>query len=149
MSQHYVVIIPIDPTFIPSPKAAQVALDRLKKILPDAYEVTAELTDEIRFIPCVENFESAHCPRNGALIDMDAWRALMDKAWKSKFTDLTCLCPACGEKHSLNDLQYQFPQGFARFSLEARLNITNPSEEDFADFPCILGCPIRVIWVFT
>ena len=60
--------------------------------------------------------------------------------------------PCCGASVSLNDLRFDAPAGFARFSLE----VWNPDYEleHFGELPAdiparlaeILGTPVRHIW---
>jgi hypothetical protein len=55
--------------------------------------------------------------------------------------------PCCAATGSLPDLLYEWPQGFARFSIEAM----NPNVRDLPagmeqEFEAILGCKILKIW---
>jgi hypothetical protein len=48
---------------------------------------------------------------------------------------------------SLPDLLYDWPQGFARFSLEAmNPNIQDLTEAAEREFETIIGCSLRKIW---
>ncbi len=57
---------------------------------------------------------------------MDWWSEKMDKASEHQFTELHVKVPCCDGETSLNDLQYDWCAGFARFSIE----ILNPSSEN-------------------
>ncbi len=71
----------------------------------------------------------------------------MDDAFKVRFTALAVTTPCCGANVSLNDLNYEWPAGFARFVLEAM----NPGVGDLATAEIaalaeIVGSPLRRIW---
>jgi hypothetical protein len=55
--------------------------------------------------------------------------------------------PCCGHVSSLNDLQYDWPQGFARFGIDAmNPNIGKLTDEQIRDFELLLETPLRVIY---
>jgi hypothetical protein len=54
----------------------------------------------------------------------------------------------CGAASSLNDLQYYFPQGFARFVLSAvEPNIFDLEDGQVRELEGLLGCKLRKVWV--
>jgi hypothetical protein len=102
----------------------------------------------IQFIDPGGNFERVLCPTCASDIT-DWWTTAMDAAWQSSFADLSISVPCCGITTSLNDLQYEWPAGFARFTLAAR----NPNLERELSFKQldelqeILGCRLRQVFV--
>lgn len=70
----------------------------------------------------------------------------MDAAYASHFADLTTTTPCCGASGSLNDLHYEWPAGFARFTLEALNPNADLDDQHLLTLESILGCPVRVIW---
>ena len=54
--------------------------------------------------------------------------------------------PCCHAQVSIDQLKYDWPQGFACFSVEAmNPNIRDLSEEDMEEFERLLGCKVRKI----
>jgi hypothetical protein len=51
----------------------------------------------------------------------------MDAAERDHFTDLTIVTPCCGTHTTLNDLVYDWPQGFARWRVEVMTQISDYS----------------------
>ncbi len=55
--------------------------------------------------------------------------------------------PCCQATCTLNELTYDWPQGFARFSLEVmNPNIGELPKSGIVSFADILGCPLKVIY---
>ena len=55
--------------------------------------------------------------------------------------------PCCGAEHSLDQLTYEWPQGFARFAIDAmNPNIGTLSDQHKAEFEDILGTRLRIIY---
>ncbi len=147
MSDDYLHLIPSDPRFVPSRQAAEQARAQLATLLPEADEIVAEVYDEINFFDAGENFESIACPRCGAPIDTDWWGAAMDAASEQAFAELDATMPCCSARVSLNDLRYDWPQGFARFALQAlNPNVPDLVQSDVDRLSDVVGSPLRKIW---
>jgi DNA-directed RNA polymerase subunit N (RpoN/RPB10) len=147
VSDNWLTFIPADPCLVPSGSRRTAALRFLRSTLPKAAEIEAVLTEEIRFIDCGGNFEKIECPSCSALISDKWWSGAMDKADKKAFKDLNVKTPCCRKETSLNDLKYDWPQGFAKFSIK----IMNPkvpdlAATDHAKLEGLLGCTLRRIW---
>ncbi|HEX8792299.1 MAG TPA: hypothetical protein VF765_15195 [Polyangiaceae bacterium] len=100
------------------------------------------------FVPsdCGENLEAIFCPRCATELDMDWWHEAMDRSYATSFTDRDITLPCCRARARLEDLDYRWSQGFARFILEARnANIGAPTEDDDAQVARLLGTPVRRI----
>ena len=147
MSDNYLRFIAADPMYVPDPAAAADARLYLARLVPDADEVTATITDQIEFIDQGANFERVSCPRCGADLDEGWWSEAVDAASKTGFARLDVTVPCCGSALSLNELDYQWPAGFARFVLEAmNPNVPDLRKEDVDELTSILGTPLRRIW---
>lgn len=102
----------------------------------------------IVFIDAGSNFDSVRCPWCGAAIDLDWWHDRMTIAASEGFTNLQTRTRCCDVTTSLNDLGYDWPQGFARWWLEV-MNPANSaiSDEQVAAIGDALGHPVRAIYV--
>lgn len=147
MSVNLLQLIPQQPAFRPGTNPIELAIQFLKTRLPKANEVYTRESFKIRFIDAGDNFESISCPLCAGKITGDWWSAAMDKAQKSAYTDLDIVVPCCNRKTTLNDLNYYFPQGFARFALTARNpGVSEFDEQSKNELEQILGCKLRIIW---
>jgi hypothetical protein len=148
MSDSFLRLIPIDPTYVPDSGAADKARKVLATIVPAASQVTIDVRDEVNFIDQGANFESVGCPVCGASLELDWWQGALEKAMENQCRDLAVAPPCCGKRTSLNDLRYVMPAGFARFSLEAM----NPNRDKDLDpqqlqqLESLIGCKLRQIW---
>ena len=81
------------------------------------------------------------------MIPVEEWAEMMSKAAETDFTDLSFICPCCGEQSSLDKLLYHFPQGFAKFSLEAmNPGVASLTDAQIREVQRVLGCNLMVIW---
>lgn len=54
--------------------------------------------------------------------------------------------PCCGAEQSLNELRYEWPQGFARFRLKAmNPDVGDLTGEQMREFEAMLGCRLQKI----
>ncbi|MBV9851228.1 MAG: hypothetical protein JO250_16280 [Armatimonadetes bacterium] len=93
--------------------------------------------------------ERVLCPAcHAGLLDDGRWTQMMDTACETLFTHLVMPMPCCGAWLSLNDLNYDWPVGFARFVLEARNpDVPDLERDQVRALERILDCRLRVIWV--
>ena len=146
MSDNWIIVIPDRPDFVPAAEAQERAVAHFRHLAPQAEEVRKEVTKEVRFIDCGANLSRIVCPHCGAELEMDWWQDLMDEESQAGFPIRSVLLPCCRKSGSLQTLEYDWPQGFARFSLEAmNPGIPDLSEDQLADFARILGCPVRKV----
>jgi hypothetical protein len=146
VSDTYFILIPKSPKFTPTPAAIKTAVALFKKIAPDADEIESKTTRQIRFIDCGENFQSIACPKCDSELDLDWWQDWMSEEASANFPLRPAALPCCGAKVTLNDLKYDWPQGFARFSLKAmNPNIPDLTAQHLQQFEKILACPLRKI----
>ena len=145
MSDSFLRLIPVDPTFVPTTEAIGRARTLLRSMVLDQI-VTSDTSDEVRFVDQGENFEQLRCPFCEAELDSEWWKDAMDRAYETHFENLKVRVPCCGRETSLNDLDYRGPAGFARFLLE----VENPSGDELeaqyiAQLEGVLGTKLRQI----
>ncbi len=151
MSDNYVHVIPEEPGLVPDTAKRQAALKYFHRIAPEADEIAAEVFDTLQFIHCGGNFEKIGCPACGTEIEVGRWQDWMDKDFKGKdhgFVLSIHSMPCCGARHSLHALNYEWPEGFARFDLRAQNpKIGKLSKDQQDQFESRLGCAVRVIYM--
>ena len=146
MSDHWLILIPTDPGHVPSTASIVRASELLRSLVPGADAVEADIGDQVRFVDCGAKFAAVHCPRCEAAIADDWWRDTVDRASQIQFTDLAAITPCCGAAVSLNDLDYRWPQGFARFELAAlNPDVAEQIPDWVSRIETALGCPLRVV----
>lgn len=147
MSDDWIVIIPEDPDAVPDPQLQQRARDLLAQFAPDSEEISVESYDQIQFFDCGGNFSRVLCPSCSVEIPVDWWQDRMAEDYADGFAMSDYSTPCCGVSCNLNSLVYDWPQGFARFSLQAmNPNIGNLQDEACVELAAALGLPIRVIY---
>lgn len=148
MATHVLKLIPTDPWLIPPEPHWSVAATRFHQFVPHAETIETSSSATIQFVDPGGNFERVRCPACATDIT-DWWTTAMDAAWQSNFADLSISVPCCAITTTLNDLQYEWPAGFARFTLAAR----NPNREHGLSVEAlderqeILGCRLRQVFV--
>lgn len=146
MSDDFLVFIPNKADYAPPEPAQDRALQKLKNIFGQDIEIECETFPELQFVSCFENFERIFCPVCGAEISIEDWHEQFDSAYESEFKDLKFITPCCNAKSSLNDLVYDWPQGFAHFEIRVMNPADDISDKDLQLLSDILGCGIRKIW---
>jgi len=146
MSDHFIVLIPEDPQHIPSSAKQELARAKFAQIAPDAEGVSVKNFETVTFFDCGANLERILCPSCGSEIPFDWWQKTMDADYDGGFRLSAFATPCCNSPRTLNDLVYEWPQGFGRFALTA-MN-PNTGKLDVADKKSIesaLGAKLRVI----
>jgi hypothetical protein len=147
MSDCFLQLIPTQPDYVPDNKAQNMAKQTLESLFSQNYDIKVRVADEFTFVDAGSNFEKIACPLCGKEITDDWWSTAMDKAHEFHFINLDVSPPCCKGSTTLNDLNYTFPQGFARFVIE----IPNPNIVTLDDIIVkkleqVLGCKLRLIW---
>ncbi len=146
MSDNILKFFPKDPLFTPS----KAQTDDIRKFLISKFGKRHEWTifesNEVAFIDQGGNFDFLNCPHCQQAIDIDWWQEKMEIAYQTKFEVLEIITPCCNTKSSLNDLIYDFPAGFAKFSIE----LFNPPDIEVIEIKTILSSiletPINSTW---
>jgi len=148
MSDSRLVVIPQNPFAVLGRNQSERALEFLRKLAPDADEVEFTTSEGPKFFDSGCNFERVECPSCGQGIPISWWSDMMDRDCDGKWFRLAEFeTPCCQAASTLNDLVYDWPQGFARWSL--RLMNPNPgrlAEEHRQEVESIVGMPLRVIY---
>ena len=79
MSDNWIILIPEDPRFVPSPESQELARQRFLEIAPEADEIRVQLEKNIAFFDCGGNFERILCPSCRAEISVEWWQGRMDQ----------------------------------------------------------------------
>jgi hypothetical protein len=151
MSDIVVKLIPPDPQRVPGDPERALALALLRQRLPQADAIGETVTADVRFVDAGENFHEIFCPACGRHVELDEWQEAMSKGQSTMFEELVTELSCCKARVSLNDLRYDWPQGFARWRVELR----NPgmSREEFdvvaAELERLLGFKPRVVWALA
>jgi hypothetical protein len=146
MSDNWMILLPIDPLAVPPRERAEVALEMLSQLRPEAQEFDLHFSDFPEFFHCGGNFESVFCPF--CQTDIVEWWGKALDAW-SKGHDrrrLAIETPCCGRETSLNDLDYVEPQAFACIAIK----VMNPDSDlepyELQKVAQTLGHPVRIVW---
>lgn len=147
MSDNRLTLIPVDPTFVPDSRAERAALETLRPLVPDAEDIVVRRSELSVFVGAGTNFESVACPMCSADIPVRWWQAAMDNAATGDFKQLAVMTPCCAAESTLNDLAYNWPQGFARWTLE----VMNPARgrltgSEFRDLSQSARLELREVW---
>jgi hypothetical protein len=146
MSENILKLISASPDYVPRNVALQRACELLASFFPEANEANCEASEEVRFIDQGQNWERVLCPVCRAELDTTWWQQAMRAASQTGFTDLSVDLPCCGGVSSLNDLQYEWPAGFARFALEVHSPGRDLDDKQLKALEKALGCKLRKIW---
>lgn len=146
MSDDYLQFIPQDPYRLPEPEAQQAAVQLLRGLLPQAESISVQISEHPQFVDAGSNFEAVRCPFCSTVV-LEWWQDAMDQAYADHFSQLAVTLPCCGRATSLNDLDYSWPQGFAR----CILRVHNPGRSAFDSSEVMLvatalGGSLRMIW---
>lgn len=146
MSDHFLRMIPTDPSFVPPTPAQEAAVALLQSYVPNADQVRARVLSGIEFVDPGSNLESVTCPLCGSDIT-DTFGDLFDQAFEHTPPCLALVMPCCGGGCSLNSLRFDAPAGFAHFVLEARNAslggvLAAPRQ---AALESVLGCSTRQV----
>jgi hypothetical protein len=146
MSDYWIIVIPESADFVPPEDAQQRAVALFWRIAPGAEEVKAETTPNVRLIDCGENLEHIVCPACDSELDIYWWQDRMQEEVDSGYPLRTMELPCCQAQMRVDQLKYDWPQGFSRFSVEAmNPDIGDLTEENMREFERLLGCKIRKI----
>jgi hypothetical protein len=145
MSDNYLRFIPTVPEYVPSAKQIDQALTVLsERVIESVPRIAVERA--VRFVDPGSNLESIACPRCGAKLDFGWWGQAISLASQNGFQNLQVEVPCCGRSMSLNDLEYTWPAGFARFLIEYRNPPADVGDAVLRALREALGVPLRKIW---
>jgi hypothetical protein len=146
MSDSFMIVLPVDPLAVPPKERIEAAYKLLSELRPDAQEIELHALGTPEFYFAAENLESVFCPLCQA--DLGDWWPKAVTVWgqREDRRDLSIETPCCHRMTSVNDLDYDEPQGFGCVAFE----LMNPSfdlePEELQQVETALGVPVRVIW---
>jgi hypothetical protein len=149
MSDNWITIVPEDARFVPNESVRHRASDRFSEIAPQADEIEIKDSETVQFFDCGTNLERINCPSCNSEISIDWWQDCMNTDFDGEdgFKLAPYALPCCGKHHTLHDLAYDWPQGFARFAIDVmNPNIGKLEDKDKQEFEMILGTRLRVIY---
>ena len=146
MSDNWMIVIAADPLAVPPKEHAEAAFSLLKTIRPDGEDPELYLSDIPDFFDCGANFGSVFCPFCGTEI-REWWGNPINK-WSNSADrrDLSVVTPCCGRATTLNDLDYNRPQGFACVAITLMNPYSDLEPEERQQVEASLGLPVRIIW---
>ncbi|MDO8330669.1 MAG: hypothetical protein Q7T36_09375 [Fluviicoccus sp.] len=146
MSDNWIELVPEHPRFIPDAANQRQARERLAEIAPTADEIEIKVSERVVFFNCGSNFGRICCPSCGADIPFEWWQDRMDEDYEDGFKVAAYTAPCCGKESTLNDLDYEWPQGFGRFAIDVMNPKISKLDEKFKrELELILGTKLRVI----
>jgi len=148
MSDNWIALIPANPDFVPDSERQNQALQYFWSIAPDADNIQIKQSDHLMFFDCGANLERITCPHCGGEIVVDWWQDQMTEDYEDEFTSLKSYSlPCCGKLSTMAELKYEWPQGFARFGIDAmNPKIGTLPDEEKERFEDILGTPLLTIY---
>jgi hypothetical protein len=156
MSESWLTVIPTDPRWRPDEAMAEATVRVLQQLVPDATRIEIVDGTAVELIDAGENLTAVRCPRCGAELVTDWWIGAMDRAADQGFvdggatggfTDLSTEVPCCGALISLNDLDYDWPQGFARWRIEVfEPHCERLGDADVGQLSEALGHAVRIVY---
>jgi hypothetical protein len=152
MSDDVLSVIPTDPQWQPTREAGEQTVVIASGLASGKeeddldVEIDVKWHETITVVDCGQNLVRIVCGRCNAEIDTEWWRDLLEERFETGFDDLVVRLPCCGAESSLNDLDYDWPCGFAKFEIA----IWNPGLDWFAAEELTLlaetlGHPVRQI----
>jgi hypothetical protein len=148
MSDNWIALIPVDPNKVPDSERQQQALSHFWSLAPDADEIEIKESDHLIFFDCGSNLERIICPHCDGQISIDWWQDQMGEDYEDECLSLRAhSLPCCDRIATMAELKYEWPQGFARFGIDAmNPKIGTLLDEEKARFEEILGVPLRIIY---
>jgi hypothetical protein len=117
MSDNFLRYVPTNPEFRPTERGADLGKTLLASLFPGAESVSATFEDGVRFFDPGGNLQTISCAHCGANC-LPWWGDAMERAAETRFSNLVVTSGCCDVAVNLNDLLYDWPAAFGRFSLE-------------------------------
>ena len=147
MSDSWIILIPQEPDFLPAALAQHEAVGYFSKLAPKASDIDMQTSPQNRFVHCGANFSRILCPVCGLEISKEWWRSRMEEEDVVGYTLNPVRLPCCGNERNLNNIIYEWAQGFARFSIQAKNpDIGKLTDDNLREFERILNCRLRAIY---
>jgi len=149
MSDNWTKIVPVDPWLSIAPERLEVARVWFASQGSNHSETKVSIFDKPHFFDAGANFSNVSCPSCGAVVSLVRWSQWMDEDSERRGFHLKPKQLACceGPALTLNDLKYDFYQGFGACAVEGRkLDIGVLSGADIDALESLIGTRISVIY---
>ena len=151
MSDNWIRLIPTSATWEPEAAAAEAATAYVASLFAapgdSADEVVHEFYGQVAFIDSGVNTASSTCRACGRVTGVD-WILEVIDARSNDLRDLKVTLPCCGVAANLNELDYDWPMGFALFEIGVLNGTRGRYELDATELEqtgAILGHPVRQV----
>src|SRR5438128_2722694 len=108
------------------------------------------VSDRVEFVHAGVNPSDARCPSCGESLDLDWVYGVLGAAFPDGLGESVGLIvesPCCHADISLNDLVWDWDQGFALYQLSAmNPNVGRMPGDQVAQLEAVLGTPLRVVY---
>jgi hypothetical protein len=148
MSNSVLKIFPVDPLCRPTSMIPGTLAQSIRDIFQPECRISIIDQDDPFFVDQGENFERVVCPLCSKEMEISWWNEAMDRSSRSKFRDLMIIAPCCESRVSLNDLEYEWPAGFASFVIEIQDPRDDIQRDEMVALEEIIGCKLRKIWAY-
>jgi hypothetical protein len=154
VSDTFLRLFAADPDYVPDPITTTRAKEVAEHLFPDADDVEVEVYPRVTLIDCGENLTVVTCPHCGAEHSFGWWADEMDRLaagdlWDAVDVEATMTTPCCEGKVTLRTLQYNWPTGFARFSVDVRNPAPWPDQDPNISAKALghaLGVEMHALW---
>lgn len=147
MSDNWITIIPEDPHCVPPKECQMQAQALMGQFAPYAEDVEIKVSGRVEFFDCGCNLERILCPSCRHEIAIEWWQGAMDADCGQGFKLERYKAPCCGAEHALNELVYDWPQGFGRFAIDVmNPGIAQLNEAQKGQLEQVLGTRIQIIY---
>lgn len=156
MSDNTLRFVATNPEVLPEEAKTAAAQQAVAARFPAA-TVDVQRYDHVALIDNGANLESVRCASCGAdLLDDGRWTRLMDIAWTSGMIQRRFDMACCGTSQTLEELDYDWPLGFGRLSIDARnpnvdwyhpgRDLGGEEQNLLQELALILGVEMRAFW---
>jgi hypothetical protein len=140
------IVIPVDPLAKPPQERIDAAFSLLQELRPDG-EPELHVGDVPEFFYAGENAGSIFCPFCETVLEYDWWSNALNRWYESKDRRVLSIeTPCCHRPTSLNDLDYDGPEGFACVGMELMNPGYDLEPDERRQVEAALGLPVRIIW---
>jgi len=139
------IVIAADPLAVPPKERADAAFTLLTTMRPNAQDPELYFSDKPDFFHCGGNFGNVFCPFCGT--DIMEWWPIGAWSKSADRRDLSVVTPCCSRATTLNDLDYDRPQGVACVAISLMNPESDLEPEELQQVETVLGLSVRVIWM--
>lgn len=146
MAAYHYVIIPSDPSYLPTSEQEKLALDSVRQLIPSATMETWR-SDHVQVVGGFRPHQTYHCPQCGKQSNMtrDETFSFGEMLFVESASEIMLHLPCCGADCSLAALRYAPNLGFAQFGIDISALPHPPAARVLEVVAKALGSPILLI----